>query len=181
MSMSLGSRTPFNMDVSPLQVLLLIQLDSGPRYGYEMLKTLKEGFEGTWEPKTGTVYPALKSLERKGYVETMDKDGTDFYAITPEGKALFKDLESHFADSLSFTVKYLSVVFKWMSTDMKQGAVRLMRTLAEKDDALTGQMFAEFYQNLDTEVKVSFLNNIRENTLRRLSLIEKLIQEHSQP
>jgi DNA-binding PadR family transcriptional regulator len=181
MSMSLGSRTPFNMDVSPLQVLLLIQLDGGPRYGYEMLKILKEEFEGTWEPKTGTVYPALKSLERKGYVETVEKDGTDFYAITPEGKVLFRDLESHFADSLGFTVKYLSVVFKWMSTDMKQGAVRLMGTLAEKDNALTGQMFAEFYQNLDTEVKVSFLNNIRENTLRRLSLIEKLIQEHGRP
>ena len=79
MSMSLGGRTPFNMDVSPLQVLLLIQLDGGPRYGYEVLKSLKEEFEGIWEPKTGTVYPALKSLERKGYVETLEKEGSDFY------------------------------------------------------------------------------------------------------
>ena len=175
--MSPGGRAPFNMDVSPLQLLLLIQLDGGPKYGYEVLKTLKEEFEGTWEPKTGTVYPALKSLERKGYVETMEKDGTDFYAITPEGRSLFRHMESHFVDSLDFTVKYLSVVFKWMSTDMKQGAARLIKQLTEKDEALTERMLTEFYQNLDTDVKETLLDNVREMTMHRLNLINKLQQE----
>jgi len=177
MSMSPGGRTPFNMDVSPLQLLLLIQLDGGPKYGYEVLKTLKEEFEGTWEPKTGTVYPALKSLERKGYVETMEKDGTDFYSITPVGRSLFSHMESHFVDSLDFTVKYLSAVFKWMSTDMKQGAARLIKRLTEKDQALTERMLTEFYQNLDTDVKETLLNNVREMTMHRLNLINKLQQE----
>ncbi|OGD44902.1 hypothetical protein A3K69_07570 [Candidatus Bathyarchaeota archaeon RBG_16_57_9] len=176
--MSLGGRTPFNMDVSPLQVLLLIQLDGGPRYGYEVLKSLKEEFEGIWEPKTGTVYPALKSLERKGYVETLEKEGTDFYMITPEGRALFRLMESHLSESLDFTVKYLSVVFKWMSTDMQQGAIRLMGKLADKDEALTERMLTEFYRNLDTEVKVSFLKNIKNVTMHRLKLIDSLLQEH---
>jgi len=175
--MSPGSRTPLNMDVSPLQVLLLIQLDGGPRYGYEVLKSLKEEFGATWEPKTGTVYPALKSLERKGYAETVEKGGTDFYAITPEGKALFRLFESHFVESLDFTVKYLSVVFRWMSKDMKQGAVRLMGKLAEKDDALTEKMLTEFYRNLDTDVKVSFLKTVREATMHRLELVDSLLEE----
>jgi len=165
------------MDVSPLQVLLLIQLDGGPRYGYEVLKCLKEEFEGTWEPKTGTVYPALKSLERKGYVETVEKGGTDFYTITPEGRALFRLVESHFVESLDFTVKYLSAVFKWMSKDMKQGAIRLIGTLAEKDEALTKGMLSEFYRNLDTEIKVSFLRTVREATMHRLGLIDSLLEE----
>jgi len=177
MSMSPGGRTPFNMDVSPLQLLLLIQLDRGSKYGYEVLKALKEEFEGTWEPKTGTVYPALRSLERKGYVETLEKDGTDFYTITPEGRALFRHIESHFNDSLDFTVKYLSAVFKWMSTDMKQGAARLIKSLAEKDEVLTERMLTGFYQNLDTDVKETLLNNVREMTMHRLNLIDKLQEQ----
>ena len=175
--MSPGSRTPFNMDVSHLQLLLLIQLDGGPKYGYEVLKTLKEEFNGTWEPKTGTVYPALKSLERKGYVETVEKSGTEFYTITPKGRALFKQMDSHFIDSLDFTVRYLSVVFKWMSTDMKQGAARLLGKLAERDEALTGRILTEFYNNLDAEVKETILDNIREITLRRLNTINKLREQ----
>jgi DNA-binding PadR family transcriptional regulator len=167
------------MDVSPLQVLLLIQLDGGPRYGYEVLKSLKEEFVGTWEPKTGTVYPALKSLERKGYLETVEKGGTDFYTITPEGKDLFRLFESHLVESLDFTVKYLSVVFRWMPRDMKQGAVRLMGKLAEKDDVLTEKMLTEFYRNLDTDVKVSFLKTVREATMHRLELIDSLLEERN--
>jgi DNA-binding PadR family transcriptional regulator len=177
MSMSPGSKTPLNMDVSPLQVLLLIQLDGGPRYGYELLKSLKEEFGATWEPKTGTVYPALKSLERKGYVETVEKGGTDFYTITPDGRALFRLVESNLVESLDFTVKYLSAVFKWMPGDMKQGAVRLMGKLAEKDEALTERMLTDFYRNLDSGVKVSFLKTVREATLHRLEIINNLLEE----
>ena len=38
------------------------------RINRERIKNLKEELEGTWEPKTGTVYPALKSLAKKGYI-----------------------------------------------------------------------------------------------------------------
>ena len=110
MSMSINSQTPLRMPISPLQVLLLIQLEGTPKYGYQIIKILKDDFKGTWEPYTGTIYPALKSLEKKGFVETFEKDGVDYYKITEEGKAIFTYLENHFLNSLEFTVKYLTKI-----------------------------------------------------------------------
>jgi DNA-binding PadR family transcriptional regulator len=176
MSMSIDSQTPFRMPISPLQVLLLIQLEGEPKYGYEILKILKEEFEGTWEPQTGTVYPALKSLEKKGFVETFEKDGTDYYRITDEGKDLFNHLEKHFLNSVEFTVKYLSVVFKWMSKEMKKGALSLLRELLEKDKIMTHELLSDFYQNVDENLKTPFLKKMRERTEERIVVIDKLLK-----
>ncbi len=177
MALSISSRTPVSMPVSPLQVLLMIQLDGGPKYGYEMLKTLKEEFEGVWEPKTGTVYPALKSLARKGFVETVERDGTEYYHMTEKGKKLFPQLETHFADSLGFTVNYLAVLFKWMSEEMKQGALRLMSLVVDKDEDMIRRMLTQFYSNLDADVKKRFLNKVRDMTEHRLALVDELLEE----
>ena len=177
MSLSISSKTPVRMPVSPLQVLLMIQLDGGPKYGYEMLKTLKDEFDGVWEPKTGTVYPALKSLAKKGFVETEERDGTEYYHITEKGRRLFPELEKHFADSLGFTVNYLTVLFKWMSMEMKQGALRIMSLVVDKDEDMTYKMLTQFHSNLDADVKESFLNKVRNMTEHRLELVEKLLEE----
>ncbi|MCK4317792.1 helix-turn-helix transcriptional regulator [Candidatus Bathyarchaeota archaeon] len=177
MSLSISSKTPVRMPVSPLQVLLMIQLDGSPKYGYEMLKTLKDEFDGVWEPKTGTVYPALKSLARKGFVETEERDGTEYYHITEKGRKLFPELEKHFADSLGFTVNYLAVLFKWMSKEMKQGALRIMSIIVDKDEDMTHKMLYLFHSNLDADVKKSFLNKVREMTEHRLELVDKLLEE----
>jgi len=177
MSLSISSKTPVRMPVSPLQVLLMIQLDGSPKYGYEMLKTLKEEFDGVWEPKTGTVYPALKSLARKGFVETEERDGIEYYHITEKGRKLFPELEKHFADSLGFTVNYLAVLFKWMSKEMKQGALRIMSLVVDKDEDMTHRMLTQFHSNLDADVKKSFLNKVRNMTEHRLKLVEKLLEE----
>lgn len=177
MSLSISSKTPVRMPVSPLQVLLMIQLDGSPKYGYEMLKTLKDEFDGVWEPKTGTVYPALKSLARKGFVETEERDGTEYYHITEKGRKLFPELEKHFADSLGFTVNYLAVLFKWMSKEMKQGALRIMSLVVDKDEDMTHKMLYLFHSNLDADVKKSFLNKVREMTEHRLELVDKLLEE----
>ena len=177
MSLSISSKTPVRMPVSPLQVLLMIQLDGGPKYGYEMLKTLKDEFDGVWEPKTGTVYPALKSLAKKGFVETEERDGTEYYHITEKGRRLFPELEKHFADSLGFTVNYLTVLFKWMSMEMKQGALRIMSLVVDKDEDMTQRMLNQFHSNLDADMKESFLNKVRNMTEHRLELVEKLLEE----
>jgi len=100
------------MPVSPLQILLLTQLEDGSKYGYEMLKQLKDEFEGTWIPKTGTVYPALKSLQKKGFVDTRDMDGTDFYHITEEGKTIFELMEFHILDSVERLIYWTPLIFR---------------------------------------------------------------------
>jgi len=178
MSLSINSKSPLKMPVSPLQVLLLTQLEEGPKYGYEMLKQLKDEFKGTWTPKTGTVYPALKSLRKKGFVDTQDLDGTDFYHITEEGKALFELLQSHVMESVDFSVKYITVIFNWLSTERKQGAIELMNRLAQKEQILSHDVLKAFTESIATDIREPFLRQIKEMTEQRLVAINAILEEY---
>ena len=176
MSLSINSQNPIRMPVSPLQMLLLIQLDQGPKYGYEMLKILKEEFEGTWEPKTGTVYPALKSLTKKGYIETQTREETDYYLITDEGLKIFEMMLKHLEGSIDFSIKYISVVFKWLSSERKQGALDLMKQLATKEQLMSQSLLGEFTQNIDTDIREPLLKQIKQISQNRLEMVNKLME-----
>ena len=171
MSLSINSKSPLKMPVSPLQILLLTQLEEGSKYGYEMLKQLKDEFEGTWTPKTGTVYPALKSLQKKGF-------GTDFYHITEEGKAIFELMESHLLKSVDFSVKYISVIFNWLSMERKQGAIELMNKLAQKEQFLSQSVLRSFTESIDTDIREPFLRLIKDMAEKRLVAINALLEEY---
>ena len=177
MSLSINSQSPIRMPVSPLQMLLLIQLDQGPKYGYEMLKILKEEFDGTWEPKTGTVYPALKSLEKKGYIQTQTRDETDYYLITDEGERVFDLMLNHIGDSIDFSIKYISVVFKWLTNERKQGALELMNKLTAKERLMSQSLLGEFTKNIDTDIREPLLKQIKKISQNRLEMINKLMEK----
>jgi DNA-binding PadR family transcriptional regulator len=175
--MSMSSRNPFSMPVSPLQILLLIKLESGPKYGYEMLKDLKDEFDGIWEPKTGTVYPALKSLEKKGFVKTKDTMEKDYYIITKEGKAVFKQMLGFLEISSKFSTKYMTVVFKWMSKEMKKGFLNLINTISQDENRLTDHVMYQIYEDLDDDIKEPFLKNMRIVMKQRLDTIDELLEK----
>jgi PadR family transcriptional regulator PadR len=51
-----------------LDGLLLASLEAGPRHGYAIMETLRAG-SGQFDLPTGTVYPALRRLERAGLIQ----------------------------------------------------------------------------------------------------------------
>jgi DNA-binding PadR family transcriptional regulator len=51
-----------------LDALLLAVLESGPQHGYAIIEALQERSDGALSLPTGTVYPALRRLERAGHV-----------------------------------------------------------------------------------------------------------------
>lgn len=53
-----------------LDALLLAVLDDEPRHGYAIIEALQERTGGQLALPTGTVYPALRRLERAGLVES---------------------------------------------------------------------------------------------------------------
>jgi DNA-binding PadR family transcriptional regulator len=52
-----------------LDGMLLASLEAGPRHGYAIMEALRTGSGGQFYLPTGTVYPALRRLERAGLVE----------------------------------------------------------------------------------------------------------------
>src|SRR6266849_3644865 len=51
-----------------LDGLLLANLEAGPSHGYAIMEALRAGSGGQVDLPTGTIYPALRRLERAGLV-----------------------------------------------------------------------------------------------------------------
>ncbi|UKA76154.1 PadR family transcriptional regulator [Arthrobacter sp. FW306-07-I] len=53
-----------------LDALLLSVLEKGPRHGYAIIESVREGSGGAFDLPTGTIYPALHRLERAGFIRS---------------------------------------------------------------------------------------------------------------
>lgn len=77
-------------------LLVLAILSEKPYYGYELIKTLKQRSNDTFDMKEGTLYPILHKLENDGLVSSSNQEASGrvrkVYAITEKGsKALVKE------------------------------------------------------------------------------------------
>ena len=78
------------------QMLVLTILSEKPYYGYELIKTLKQRSNDTFDMKEGTLYPILHKLENSGLVSSSDQEVSGrvrkVYVITEKGqRALAKE------------------------------------------------------------------------------------------
>ncbi len=76
-----------------LPVLILQVLSAGERHGYAIAQEIKESSRGVLDFKEGSLYPALHSQEKKGFVVSVERrqDGRRrrYYRLTKAGaKAL---------------------------------------------------------------------------------------------
>ena len=88
-------------------MLVLRTLQERPMHGYEIMKSLEERFQGFYRPSAGAVYPALRSLQKKGFVAVCGTERRKAYRLTGKGKTYLRsqraDLEKRFR-SLSTAV-----------------------------------------------------------------------------
>jgi len=71
-------------------LLLLSLLEESDKYGYEIIKELKERSNNAFEFKEGTLYPVLHRMENMGVVKSYRKESESgkerkYYSITSEG------------------------------------------------------------------------------------------------
>jgi DNA-binding PadR family transcriptional regulator len=80
-----------------LELAILGLLKERSMHGYQLKKHLADTLGGFWQVSYGSLYPALKRLQRDGAVEMIfpkDQVGRrkNVYRITPAGEAMFADL-----------------------------------------------------------------------------------------
>jgi PadR family transcriptional regulator PadR len=73
-----------------LQLCLLGLLKKGKKYGFQLIKELRELSNSYFNLKEGTLYPALHRLEQRGYLESewVLEEGNvprKYYKLTKEG------------------------------------------------------------------------------------------------
>lgn len=70
--------------------MVLSDIGRGPRYGYQILQSLRAHTDGRVAIKAGTLYPILHKLERDGCVQATwdDSAGRDrkWYTLTEKGR-----------------------------------------------------------------------------------------------
>ena len=162
--------------VSPLQFLVIMQLSEEPKYGYEMLKVLRDEFDGLWDLKTGTFYPALKSLESRGFVETELRDQTEFYSLTEKGTTLLGSLGGRMETEYKVTDKYFKTVMKWMPLSVKRRLIEMIGFMASNPIDIYGDL-PKLLKGVPTEKKKEVLDNLLVLIRRNLSQVEKVYQD----
>ncbi|WP_040977955.1 PadR family transcriptional regulator [Oceanobacillus jeddahense] len=77
-----------------IDILLLNLLSGKDMYGYEMVKVLKEKSDQLYNMGEGTLYPALKRMEKKQWLQSYwsetQQGRRKYYQITNEGNAVLE-------------------------------------------------------------------------------------------
>lgn len=90
------------MKKGSIQLLLLAAIGSKKKYGFQIVKELKELSCGYFALKEGTLYPALHRLEKRGYLKSewvTQETGNPrkYYGLTKEGKEALKNAREEWA------------------------------------------------------------------------------------
>ena len=93
-----------------LDGMLLASLEPGPRHGNAIMEALRAGSGGQFDLPTGTIYPALRRLERAGLVQGTWSQASGrrrrVYELTPAGRRML-DAERRTWREFSATVTRL--------------------------------------------------------------------------
>ena len=91
-------------ELSPIQFLTLLLLNTEPMHGYGLLKRINEGFGESWKLNPGAVYKALSKLKKGGYIkEKKVEDRKTIYEITGKGGNSLLDCLKWSARWIEFT------------------------------------------------------------------------------
>ncbi len=69
-----------------LKLLILRLLANEKLYGYSLRRAIIEHSNGLWTPSPGSIYPALRALEKEGYIIARDEGNKKVYKVTAKGR-----------------------------------------------------------------------------------------------
>ncbi len=82
-----------------IQLCLMALLSRERKYGFQIIKELRELSEGYFDLKEGTLYPALHRLEERGYLmgEWTVEEGSvprKYYKLTKKGLTALEEIKT---------------------------------------------------------------------------------------
>ncbi len=93
---NIGEEWTRELKKGSIQLCLLAVNSGGKKYGFQIIKELRELSSGYYDLKEGTLYPALHRLEKRGYLKSewvTQKSGMPrkYYALTDKGMKALKE------------------------------------------------------------------------------------------
>ena len=155
-----------------LELAVLGLLAEQPRHGYELKKRLSETLGSLWGISFGSLYPALRRLERAGAIEEIDSDPTADGAVVAPIVAT-GSLKGELASArLRRRVRSTRRTRKaYRITDSGRQLFRELLTAEPGDDERAFALKLSFCRYLDPAERLAFLER------RRIQLRERLLVE----
>ncbi|MDA1857336.1 PadR family transcriptional regulator [Bacillus tropicus] len=89
-----------------VDILLLAELTSGPKYGYEIKKNIQNRLGENFELNHNMLYPSLRRFENMGAItkkvhSQVGKPNRNMYDITETGEEIFSEMLREFPEKLA--------------------------------------------------------------------------------
>jgi DNA-binding PadR family transcriptional regulator len=103
-------------------------LNTGPKHGYEIIKSIKE--ETGWKPSPGAVYPTLHELKKRGLIEEKKVERRISYKLTAEGKIAAEKIEENMEEMKNKFHNFIETMGQIIG--LKESELRRMIEIHEK-------------------------------------------------
>jgi len=78
-----------------LKLAILRIVERGPIHGYALMGEIERITEDDWRPSPGSLYPALRDLQKKGLIASESEGRKKIYSITPLGERVLEEALDH--------------------------------------------------------------------------------------
>ena len=164
-----------------LELAILGLLKESPMHGYQLKKRLADTLGSFWQVSYGSLYPALRRLQREGAVEMVypqEELGRrkNVYRITPQGDALFAELAEragHDAtEDSGFQVRF--AFFKYLKPETRIRLLERRRTFLEGRGSMLKQSLQSYKERIDSYT-LSLMNHELSATETDIRWLDELI------
>ena len=168
---------PTSGKMTPIHTVIMIQLLEKPRYGYEILRNLRDDFEGAWTPKTGTVYPALNALVNKGLIEKETIEDKTYYNLTDSGRLLMDEMSDYVAEYILFNTRFIESTVARLPANFTQQVFYKIHSSGVKEILPEATIVEAIRRLSDSSLARTFLESRKQVLKDKLALIERNLRE----
>jgi PadR family transcriptional regulator PadR len=103
---NIGEEWTRELKKGSIQLCLLAVISKGRKYGFQIIKELREMSSGYYDLKEGTLYPALHRLEKRGYLKSQwitQESGMPrkYYSLTKKGLNALSEAKDEWSDMVA--------------------------------------------------------------------------------
>lgn len=95
-----------------LKAMVLKIIGDKPTHGYDIIKEVEKRTNGRWIPSPGSVYPALDSLEVRGWISCEESERRKLYIITPKGKAALGQFKAKWMEHVQQMSRFFETIIE---------------------------------------------------------------------
>ncbi|MGK3614272.1 PadR family transcriptional regulator [Bacillus cereus] len=163
-----------------VDILLLAELTSGPKYGYEIKKNIQNRLGENFELNHNMLYPSLRRFENMGAITKkvhtqVGKPNRNIYDITKTGEEIFSEMLRKFPEKLATNnIEFLVriALFEKLDYEARKEILTIRQDILNKQ--LTAIQSLDANSSFITEVIEFSKSRIEHELLWITSLMKKI-------